>query len=115
MLGIELCDPITKEAIEVQNLPQPLKLSFIITSVPEGKKLGCVYFEEEERIWFTTGLNAVTPPGDTLVCESTHATFFAPSHESSSVVEGGSALLIRLYVSAWRGGKRIIFTCFPFF
>jgi len=94
VLGIELRDPITKEPIEVQSLPQPLKLSFIMTSVPDGKKLGCVYFDEEERIWFTTGLNAVTPDGDTLVCESTHATFFAPSHESSSVVEGGSALVI---------------------
>ena len=102
MLGIELRDPITKELIEVQSLSQPLKLSFIITSVPDGKKLGCVYFDEEERIWLTTGLHAVTTPADTLVCESTHATFFAPSHESFSVVEGGSALVISLYVPACR-------------
>ena len=87
---MELHDPITREPIDVHSLPQPLKLSFIITSVPDGKKLGCVYFEDEEKIWVRTGLNAVTPAGDTLVCESTHATFFAPSHESSTVVEGGS-------------------------
>ena len=107
-------DPISKEPIDVHSLPQPLKLSFIINSVPDSEKLGCVYFEEEERIWVTTGLNAVTPPGDKLVCESTHATFFAPSHESSAAVESKSALVFRLCLSACRDGKRIIFPCFPY-
>ena len=90
MLGLELRDPISKELIEVQSLSDPLRLSFIITSVTSGKTVGCVYFEEQERIWVKTGLTAVGPTGDTLICTSTHATFFAPSYEPSDTVEGKS-------------------------
>lgn len=73
----------------VQSLSQPLKLSFIITSVPSGKTVGCVYFDEQERIWVKTGLTATGPAGNTLICTSSHATFFAPSYDNSPTdVEG---------------------------
>ena len=73
----------------VQSLSQPLKLSFIITSVPSGKTVGCVYFDEQERIWLKTGLTATGPAGNTLICTSSHATFFAPSYDNSPTdVEG---------------------------
>ncbi|XP_078368615.1 uncharacterized protein LOC144652478 isoform X3 [Oculina patagonica] len=88
VLGIELRDPITKELIEVQSLSEPLRLSFIVTSVPSGKTVGCVYFDEQERIWVKTGLTAIGPDGDKLVCASSHATFFAPSYDTSETVEG---------------------------
>lgn len=81
-------DPITKELIEVQSLSEPLRLSFIVTSVPSGKTVGCVYFDEQERIWVKTGLTAIGPDGDKLVCASSHATFFAPSYDTSETVEG---------------------------
>ena len=82
VFGVDLRHPITKEPLVIQSLSPPIKLTFTITSVPDGKMAGCVYFDEQQRIWVKTGLKAIGPAGNLLICESTHATFFAPSHDS---------------------------------
>lgn len=79
---MDLRDPITKTPIVIQSLTHPLKLVFIILSVPKDKKLGCVYFDEDKKVWVKTGLNAIGLVSSEFTCESTHATYFAPSHES---------------------------------
>lgn len=55
--------------------------------VLDGKKFGCVYFEEDERIWVIIGLIVVIFVGDMLVCELMYVIFFVLLYEFFVVVE----------------------------
>ncbi|PFX24468.1 hypothetical protein AWC38_SpisGene10933 [Stylophora pistillata] len=90
IIGVDLRDPITKTPLVIQSLVHPLKLFFFIPSVPKEKKLGCVYFDEDKMVWLKTGLKAVGPVSSNFTCESTHATYFAPSHDSVLTKEQSS-------------------------
>lgn len=82
VIGIELKDPVTKEPLEVTGLSNPLKITFNnVPPPPDGKELGCNFFDTQIKVWVKTGLTAVDNGDNTLVCESSHATFFAPSHD----------------------------------
>lgn len=41
-------------------------------------------------VWLKTGLTAVGPVSSNFTCESTHATYFAPSHDSVLTKEQSS-------------------------
>lgn len=95
IIGVDLRDPIAKTPIVIQSLTHPLKLVFIILSVPKDKKLGCVYFDEDKKVWVKTGLKAIGLVSSEFTCESTHATYFAPSHDSVVTKEQSSTDLTR--------------------
>ena len=107
-MGIEFKDPVSKEPLEVKGLSDPLIITFgNVAPPPDGKELGCNFFDTQLQVWVQTGLKAVDKGNNQLVCESTHATFFAPSHDavkSSStaapttpVVEGMDSLLFIVF------------------
>ena len=71
------------ELYEVKNLSDPLTITFYnVLTPPDGKKLSCNFFDTERQVWAQDGLTAVDKGNNTVVCESTHATFFAPSHDA---------------------------------
>ena len=71
--------PCQQTEIPVHGLSTPLKLTFNICTLPEDKEVICSYFKETKKAWVTDGMNAVEPVDGSLICESTHATYFAPS------------------------------------
>lgn len=77
-------DPVDKKKLTVQNLPQPLKFTFEIGEVPNDKEAACKFFNETTKAWVSTGLTARGPVNRKLTCESTHATFFAPSQDTKA-------------------------------
>lgn len=82
-MGIELKNPVTKKPIEVKDLSDPLTITFNnLAPPPDGKEFGCNFFDTRIQVWAQSGLTAVDKGNNTLVCESTHATFFAPSHDA---------------------------------
>ncbi|XP_068706586.1 uncharacterized protein [Montipora foliosa] len=79
VVGLDFFDPVSKTEISLHDLSTPLKLTFNIGDVPEDKEVVCSYFNETKKAWVTDGMNAVEPVNGSLTCESTHATYFAPS------------------------------------
>ncbi|KAJ7370595.1 hypothetical protein OS493_031331 [Desmophyllum pertusum] len=84
VIGIELRDPVNKATVPVTNLTKPLKLTFTVTQAPDGKQLGCVFFDTNRKIWVKEGLIAVEAGNNSLICESLHLTFFAPSNDAKN-------------------------------
>lgn len=84
VIGIELRDPVNKATVPVTNLAKPLKLTFTVTQAPDGKQLGCVFFDTNRKIWVKEGLIAVEAGNNSLICESLHLTFFAPSNDAKN-------------------------------
>ena len=104
VIGIELKDPVTKEPLEVKGLSDPLIITFNnVSPPPDGKILGCNFFDTQRQVWVQTNLTAEDNGNNTLVCKSTHATFFAPSHDvdnnastaapTTTAVEGKNRLI----------------------
>lgn len=75
---------MTKNRIPVTGLTKPLKLKFTVSPAPTGKQHGCNYYKEQTKTWVKIGLTAVDGGNNTLICESTHATFFAPSTDATN-------------------------------
>ena len=102
-MGLELKDPVTKEPLNVTGLSNPLTITFNnLSPPPDGKEFGCNFFDTKIQVWVQSGLTAVDNGNNTLVCESTHATFFAPSHDAvknasaapTTTVEGIDSLIL---------------------
>lgn len=82
-MSIELKDPVTKDPLTVTGLSDPLIITFNnVSPPPDGKKLGCNFFDTKTQVWAQTGLTAVDKGDNTLDCKSTHTTSFAPSHDA---------------------------------
>ena len=107
-MGIELKDPVTKEPLPVTGLSNPLIITFNnVSPPPDGKKLGCNFFDTQIQVWAQNGLTPIDNGDNTLVCESTHATFFAPSQDAvtnastaaptTPAVEGMDRLIFIVY------------------
>ena len=105
-MSIELKNPVTGEPYVVENLTDPLTITFFDLSTPrDGKKLACKFFDTKKQVWAQDGLTAVDSGNNTVVCESTHATFFAPSHDAvknastaaptTADVEGMDSLIVK--------------------
>ena len=86
VVSFQISDPTNKKKITVKDLSTPLKLKFSVdqAAVPEGKQVKCKYFDAAQKAWVEDGLNAVGPVDGKLTCESTHATFFAPSQDGKN-------------------------------
>ena len=84
VIGLELKDPVSKTPLTVQGLSRPLRLTFYVGALPEGKEAQCKFFDEAQKVWVSIGMTAVGPENGTLICESTHATFFAPSQDKTN-------------------------------
>ena len=71
--------PCQQTEIPVHGLSTPLiKLTFNIGVVPEDKEVICSYFNETKKAWVSDSMNTVEPIDGSLICESTHVTYFAP-------------------------------------
>jgi len=90
VIGLELKDPVSKTPLTVQGLSRPLRLTFYVGALPEGKEAQCKFFDEAQKVWVSIGMTAVGPENGTLICESTHATFFAPSQDKTNATTTAS-------------------------
>ncbi|XP_022253082.1 adhesion G protein-coupled receptor L4-like [Limulus polyphemus] len=59
--------------LKLINLTKPL---VYIMSAPEERRMQCVYWKQEERMWATDGL-VTNRTGNTIVCSSNHMTAFS--------------------------------------
>lgn len=91
VLGIDLKDPVSKNPLPVAGLSQPLVLKFTVSTPPVGKRNGCNFFKKGTKAWDKNGMTAVDVGNNTLECQSTHATFFAPSHDASNATNATNA------------------------
>ena len=108
-MGIEFKDPVSKEPLLVKDLPDPLIIKFSnVSPPPDGKELGCNFFDTQLQVWAKPGLTAEDIGNNTLACKTTHVTFFAPSHDAvknastaaptTPAVEGMNSLIFIVYV-----------------